>query len=130
MKQIFKKISSLARNQQRDELTTAISPDATIIGSWRLTLCFDSQDVKHTPRWKEVWSFAALDSDETNGIYACDYINLHTIIGKWQLAENRLKLIRKEYEFEYAIYGHTDDELVLKTEIGCEYNTLVFQRVV
>lgn len=129
MKRIIKKISNFVCNKQREKLASAISPDATIIGSWRLMQYTDSQEVKHTPRWKEVWSFAAMDSSETNGVYACDYINLHTIIGKWQLTESRLKLIRKEYEFEYAICDHTYDELTLKTEIDCEYNTLVFQRI-
>ena len=100
----------------------------SLIGCWRLILLIDSQGTKQFPRWKEVWSFAAMNEEETNGIYACDYINLHTIIGKWELTNKRLKLVRKECENEYVLAELSDDKLILKPKDNEE--SFVFQRVV
>lgn len=108
------------------------SKDAKIsfIGSWRLISLVDSQGEKHHPHWKEVWSFAAMDESETNGIYACDYINLHTIIGKWVLDRGRLRLVRNEHEKEYTIVELSDKNLTLKTTICNDKERLIFQKVV
>ena len=100
----------------------------SFVGSWRLTSIIDSQGKKQYPRWKEVWSFAAMNEEETNGIYACDYINLHTIIGKWELTNKRLKLVRKECENEYVLAELSGDKLILKPNDNEE--SFVFQRVV
>ena len=104
--------------------------DANIsfVGSWKLISIIDSQGKKQYPRWKEVWSFAAMNEEETNGIYACDYINLHTIIGKWELTNKRLKLVRKECENEYVLAELSGDKLILKPNDNEE--SFVFQRVV
>ena len=102
----------------------------SFIGSWRLISIVDSQGDKQYPRWKEVWSFAAMNEEETNGIYACDYINLHTIIGNWKLANGRLKLVRKECESEYILAELSDKHLILKTNLNDSKESLIFQRVV
>lgn len=102
----------------------------SFIGSWRLISIIDSQGDKQYPRWKEVWSFAAMNEEETNGIYACDYINLHTIIGNWKLANGRLKLVRKECESEYILVELSNERLILKPNMEDSKETLVFQRVV
>lgn len=102
----------------------------SFIGSWRLISIIDSQGDKQYPRWKEVWSFAAMNEEETNGIYACDYINLHTIIGNWKLANGRFKLVRKECESEYILVELSNERLILKPNMEDSKETLVFQRVV
>jgi hypothetical protein len=116
------------RRKKREEP----SKDAKIsfIGSWRLISLVDSQGEKQHPHWKEVWSFAAMNESETNGIYACDYINLYTIIGKWVLDNGRLKLVRNEYENEYTIVELSDKHLTLKTTISNDKEYLIFQKVV
>lgn len=90
----------------------------------------DSQGQKQSPRWKEVWSFAAMNEDEINGIYACDYINLHTIIGKWELRNSRLKLVHKECESEYLVVELSSERLILKPDIEESKEMLIFQRFV
>lgn len=102
----------------------------SFIGSWRLISIVDSQGDKQYPRWKEVWSFAAMNEEETNGIYACDYINLHTIIGNWKLANGRLKLVRKECESEYILAELSDKHFILKTNLNDSKESLIFERVV
>lgn len=106
--------------------------DANIsfVGSWRLISIIDSQGKKQYPRWKEVWSFAAMNEEETNGIYACDYINLHTIVGKWELTNKRLKLVRKECESEYILVELPNEQLILKPDMEESKEMLIFQRVV
>ncbi len=104
--------------------------DISLIGCWRLILLIDSQGTKRFPRWKEVWSFAAMNDANSNGIYACDYINIHTIIGKWELKNNRLKLVRKECENEYVLVELPNEQLILKPDMEDSKEILVFQRVV
>lgn len=121
----------LTRFLKRRDIQAA-SSDAKIsfVGSWRLILLVDSQGQKQSPRWKEVWSFAAMNEDEINGIYACDYINLHTIIGKWELRNSRLKLVHKECESEYLVVELSSERLILKPDIEESKEMLIFQRVV
>ena len=90
----------------------------------------DSQGTKQFPRWKEVWSFAAMNDANSNGIYACDFINLHTIIGKWELKNCRLKLVRKKCEREYVLVELSNEQLILKPDIEESKEMLIFQRVV
>ncbi len=81
------------------------------------------------PRWKEVWSFAAMDETETHGIYACDYINLHTVIGKWQLKKMHLDLERKGSKNRYNIAKISDDTLILKFSLDCGSELFVFKKI-
>ena len=128
MKRLLLRIICFLKERKSEEP----SKDAKIsfIGSWRLISLVDSQGEKHHPHWKEVWSFAAMDESETNGIYACDYINLHTIIGKWVLDSGRLRLVRNEHEKEYTIVELSDKNLTLKTTVCNDKEMLIFQKVV
>ena len=112
MKRFFNRIKTSLL--QKDVRADNDSNNNSIIGSWRLISYTDFQSKEVKPHWKEVWSFAAMNEGETNGIYACDYINLHTIIGKWELTNKRLKLVRKECENEYVLAELSDDKLILK----------------
>jgi hypothetical protein len=114
--------------KRREERGGNNDANISFVGSWRLISIIDSQGKKRYPRWKEVWSFAAMNEGETNGIYACDYINLHTVIGKWELTNKRLKLVRKECENEYVLAELSGDKLILKPKDNEE--SFVFQRVV
>lgn len=125
MKRLFPNLSNLLRRKSEDNSYIPSS----IIGSWRLSKYTDAQDVDVKPHWKEVWSFAAMDENETDGIYVCDYINLHSIVGKWILKNNSLKLHRKESENDYYIEELSDDTLVLKPHSVNIYKSIVFQRV-
>ena len=104
----------------------------TIIGSWRLVAYADNPGEAIKPRWKEVWSFAAMDEAETNGVYVCDYINLHSVVGKWFVQENNcIKLVRKECDNDYRIVELTETKLVLQKEFeeSCK-ESLTFEKVV
>lgn len=102
----------------------------SLCGSWRLISYTDFQSEEVKPHWKEVWSFAAMDESETNGVYICDYINLHSVVGKWSLKNNHLKLVRKECENEYILVELPNERLILKPDMEDSKETLVFQRVV
>lgn len=131
MKKLIESLRNLCRTKKSlncQDITQNIN--STILGSWKLAQYIDSQGADNKPRWKEIWSFAAMDETETYGVYACDYINLYTIIGKWSLSNNRLALSRKECEYNYIVVELSIDKLVLKSDLysGCEY--FVFQRFV
>ena len=117
-------------NKNSTHLTECGRP--TIIGSWRLVQYTDINNREEKPRWKEVWSFAAMDEAETHGIYVCDYINLHSVVGKWSLQEdNYIKLVRKECENIYRIVELAEKRFVLKNEVEGNYiESLIFERVV
>ena len=117
-------------NKNSTPLTECGRP--TIIGSWRLVQYTDFNNREEKPRWKEVWSFAAMDEAETHGIYVCDYINLHSVVGKWSLQEdNYIKLVRKECENIYRIVELAEKRFVLKNEVEGNYiESLIFERVV
>lgn len=102
----------------------------SILGSWKLTkyTTLNGEEVK--PHWKEVWSFAAMDEAETNGIYVCYYINLHSIVGKWGLDGDCLRLIRKESEIVFSIVELTEKRLTINSiDKNSFYSKLEFQRV-
>lgn len=126
MKSFFTRIKpDLEPNEQNDNMGNYL------IGSWRLISYTDFQSKEVKPHWKEVWSFAAMDETETNGVYVCDYINLHSVVGKWVLNENSLRLIRKECKNDYIIAELTQKRLVLKNcRIDEDLLLLTFDRVV
>ncbi len=102
----------------------------SLLGSWKLSKYTTLNGEERKPYWKEVWSFAAMDESETNGVYICDYINLHSVVGKWSLKNNHLKLVRKECENEYILVELPNERLILKPDMEDSKETLVFQRVV
>jgi len=102
----------------------------SLLGSWKLSKYTTLNGEERKPHWKEVWSFAAMDESETNGVYICDYINLHSVVGKWSLKNNHLKLVRKECENEYILVELPNERLILKPDMEDSKETLVFQRVV
>ena len=102
----------------------------SIIGSWRLWQYTDSQNNVVKAHWKEVLSFAAMDEAEINGVYVFDYMNLHSIVGKWMLDSNLLKLQSKEYDNSYIIIDLTADRLALKPTCDSQYKTIEFDRVI
>jgi hypothetical protein len=110
-------------------ISSDINKTSSIIGSWRLLRYTDSQNEDIKPHWKEVWSFAAMDESEKDGIYVCDYINLHSIVGKWVLQNNSIKLQRKESENDYYIAELSADTLILEPHCTDLYKAIVFQRV-
>ena len=127
MKRLFARIKpDIEPNKQRTE------GNISILGSWRLVLCTDNLGNEERPRWKEVWSFATMDEEETNGVYVCDYINLHSFVGKWFLEGfDRIRLVRKEYDNDYFIVELTSRRLILKPHTcNCCDETLTFERVV
>ena len=101
----------------------------SIIGSWRLISYTDFQSKEVKPHWKEIWSFAAMDEAETNGVYVCDYINLHSVVGKWVLNGDCLRLIRKESEKDYIILSLSHEKLSIKTILHNKDNIITFQRL-
>ena len=70
-----------------------------------------------------------MDESEKDGIYVCDYINLHSIVGKWLLQNNSIKLQRKESENDYYIAELSADTLILEPHCSDLYKSIVFQRV-
>ncbi len=101
-----------------------------IVGSWKLSRIVDLQNSEVKPHWKEVWSFAAMDEAETNGVYVCNYINLHSIVGKWGLDGDCLRLIRKESEIVFSIVELTEKRLTINSiDKNSFYSKLEFQRV-
>ena len=102
----------------------------SIVGSWQLVSYIDSLGQTTKPRWKEVWSFAAMDDTETNGVYVCDYINLHSIVGKWFVQDNCVKLVRKECDVVYHIVELTEIKLVLQAvSEGETIESIAFEKV-
>ena len=102
----------------------------SILDSWELSKYVDVYGEEVKPHWKEVWSFAAIDDAETNGVYVCDYINLHSVVGRWELKNNRLRLLHKEYEREYILVESPNEQLILKPIEEGDKETLIFKRVV
>ena len=120
---IFKKESSVGELESNGESTPSI------IGCWRIVSYSMAQGEEEKPRWKEIWSFAAMDEGETNGIYVCEYINLHSVIGKWELCDSVIKLIRKEQICEYVIEELSTCSLQLRSVDTNGYISLIqFER--
>lgn len=71
-----------------------------------------------------------MDEAEINGVYVFDYMNLHSIVGKWMLNSNLLKLQSKEYDNSYIIIDLTADRLALKPTCDSQYKTVEFDRVI
>ena len=102
----------------------------SLLGNWKLSkyTTLNGEEIK--PCWKEIWSFAAMDEAETNGVYVCDYINLHSVVGKWVLNSVYLKLIRKENEIVFSIVELTEKRLTINSiDKNSLYSKLEFQRV-
>lgn len=122
MKKLVEKIACIFR---KEPLANTFVPSdesvPSIIGCWQIVCYSVAQGEEEKPRWKEIWSFAAMDEAETNGIYVCEYINLHSVIGKWELCGNRIKLIRKEQVCEYIVEELSADALRLKSADTNEY---------
>ena len=100
---------------------------ASIVGSWRLVKYIDFQGEEIMPHWYEVWSFAAMDDTDTNGVYVCDYRNLHTLVGRWLLDGDSLKLVREENYNGYLVSYLSADRLELKPD-NEECDKFVFER--
>lgn len=114
---------------QKDVRADNDSNNNSIIGSWRLISYTDFQSEEIKPHWKEIWSFAAMDEAETNGVYVCDYINLHSVVGKWVLNSVYLKLIRKENEIAFSIVELTEKRLTINSiDKNSFYSKMEFQR--
>ena len=130
MKKFLLRIIRFFTKKKRGESSNGAK--ISFIGSWLLVSLVDSQGRKQFPCcWKGVWSFAAMDSVESNGIYACEHISMHTIAGKWELKNSRLKLVCKECESEYALVELSAEYLVLKPIVADEdLGSLIFRRVV
>jgi hypothetical protein len=130
MDNLMKKITYIFKKgpaENGDLLNSEHKP--SIIGNWRIVQYCVAQSEEEKPRWREVWSFAAMDEAETNGIYVCDYINLHSIIGKWEIYDNHIRLIRQEQACEYIIEELSAEVLRLKSTDVNEYiSTIVFER--
>ena len=131
MSSLISRIANLLTRRKSSEKPTNQGA-VSIVGSWQLVSYIDSLGQTTKPRWKEVWSFAAMDEAETHGIYVCDYINLHSVVGKWSLQEdNYIKLVRKECENIYRIVELAEKRFVLKNEVEGNYiESLIFERVV
>ena len=131
MNDIFAKIFRFFR-AKKNAIPSNEYSKRTIIGSWRLVAYTDNLGEAIKSRWKEVWSLAAMDEAETNGIYVCDYINLHSVVGKWFMqGNNRIKLVRKESDNDYCIVELTEVKLVLQKEIKDSHiEYLTFEKVV
>lgn len=100
----------------------------SIVGSWRLLRYSTHADEEAKPYWREVWTFAAMDEAERNGIYVCDYINLHTLSGKWALNDNILRLSRREYNNEYIVAELSSERLILEPNGENLYKSILFER--
>ena len=118
----------MTRRQSSEKQTKQVV--ASIVGSWRLVSYTDNLGQVIKPRWKEVWSFAAMDDAESNGVYVCDYINLHSIVGKWFVQDNCVKLVRKECDVVYHIVELTEIKLVLQAvSEGETIESIAFEKV-
>ena len=122
MSECLKKLFALPKKDQ-EEGSGVVNENAkfSILGSWRLVGYTGYQAERIKPHWRELWSFAAMDDTETNGVYVCDYVNLHSIVGKWELIGERIKLIRKELVREYRVAELTADTLMLQAADGNEF---------
>ena len=115
MKNLVEKVLSAFKKSDVAKLEASkANNEPSIVGSWRLIGYTGCQDEEIKPHWKEIWSFAAMDETEVSGIYVCDYINLHSIVGKWEVLGKCIKLIRKELVQEYNIEELSSDRLQLK----------------
>lgn len=129
MSSLISRIANLLTKRKSSEKTTNQGA-VSIVGSWQLVSYIDSLGQTTKPRWKEVWSFAAMDDTETNGVYVCDYINLHSIVGKWFVQDNRMKLVRKECDVVYHIVELTETKLVLQVVFeGDTIESIAFEKV-
>lgn len=131
MSSLISRIANLLTRRKSSEKPTNQGV-VSIVGSWQLVSYIDSLGQTTKPRWKEVWSFAAMDEAETNGVYVCDYINLHSVVGKWFVQENNcIKLVRKECDNDYIIVVLTETKLVLQKELEeSNIESLTFEKVV
>ena len=131
MSSLISRIANLLTRRKSSEKPTNQGV-VSIVGSWQLVSYIDSLGQTTKPRWKEVWSFAAMDEAETNGVYVCDYINLHSVVGKWFVQENNcIKLVRKECDNDYRIVELTETKLVLQKELEeSNIESLTFEKVV
>jgi hypothetical protein len=124
MKRLFSKLANCFRRSPKD----CGVQHPSIVGSWRVARYTNLQGREVKPYWKEVWTFGAMDDAETNGVYVCDYINLHTFAGKWTLTDNVLRLSRNEYESNYVVADLSAEQLVLQPDYGNIYKIIVFER--
>ena len=129
MSSLISRIANLLTRRKSSEKPTNQGA-VSIVGSWQLVSYIDSLGQTTKPRWKEVWSFAAMDDTETNGVYVCDYINLHSIVGKWFVQDNCVKLVRKECDVVYHIVELTEIKLVLQAvSEGETIESIAFEKV-
>lgn len=120
---LFKKGPKKVENAVKNEGANSI------VGSWRLVKFENSQGEEVKPHWREIWSFASMDSTEVDGVYVCDYINLHSVVGKWEIENGVIKLIRKGLECYYTIEELSDKALHFKACDEGEYLTsILFER--
>lgn len=129
MSSLISRIANLLTRRKSSEKPTNQGA-VSIVGSWQLVSYTDSLGQTTKPRWKEVWSFAAMDDTETNGVYVCDYINLHSVVGKWFVQEDCIKLVRKECDNVYHITELTETKMVLQNKFeGTNAEFLTFEKV-
>ena len=129
MSYLISRIANLLTRRKSSEKPTNQGA-VSIVGSWQLVSYIDSLGQTTKPRWKEVWSFAAMDDTETNGVYVCDYINLHSVVGKWFVQEDCIKLVRKECDVVYHIVELTETDLVLQNNFeGNTIESITFGKV-
>ena len=120
---LFKKGPKKVENAVKNESANSI------VGSWRLVKFENLQGEEVKPHWREIWSFASMDSTEVDGVYVCDYINLHSVVGKWEIENGVIKLIRKGLECYYTIEELSDKALHFKACDEGEYLTsILFER--
>lgn len=126
MKKFVERVVSLFKKESKmREIEVKNESMNSIVGSWRLVKFENSQGEEVKPHWREIWSFASMDSTEVNGVYVCDYINLHSVVGKWEIENGVIKLIRKGLECYYNIEELTHDSLLFRARDDSEWLTLI-----
>ena len=126
MKRLVERVVSLFKKEAKKcENGVEIGDGNSIVGSWRLVRFENLQGEEVKPHWREIWSFAAMDSTEVNGVYVCDYINLHSVVGKWEIENGVIKLIRKGLECRYRVEELTHETLLFKACDESEWLTLI-----
>ena len=68
-----------------------------------------------------------MDDTEINGVYVCDYRNLHSLVGRWILDGDNLKLVREENYNDYIVLDISANRLELKPD-NEECDKFVFER--